>query len=186
MPKELSPRVQFSECSYKGWRIKLTFDQIGSSMECVGVEIMGYAFGADPRAHQSKVLTAADLRAIPLAKLIKEGRGRVVALFREGLDAEDADWRARVERELKRWERTRSLGRPPEYETDHWREVAETYREAFRRGDPPTKAGAARFRLSHSAATKHVARARERGLLGPTTKGKAGGLEPSRKRKAKR
>ncbi|MFA5890412.1 MAG: hypothetical protein WDA27_05620 [Actinomycetota bacterium] len=185
MPKDLSPRIQFTEFAYKGWRIKLTFDQVGSSMECVGVEIMGYAFGADPRARQSKVLTATALRSIPLAKLIKERRGRVVGLFRAGLDNEDADWRARTEGELERWESTRSVGRPPEYGADHWRKVAQTYREAFRRGDHPTKAVAARFHLSHSAATKHVARTRALGLLGPTKKGKAGGLEPPRKRKSK-
>jgi hypothetical protein len=52
--------------------------------------------------------------------------------------------------------------------------VAEIYREAFDRGDPPTVAVQAAFALSRSTAGRHVGLARKRGYLSPTREGVAG------------
>lgn len=52
--------------------------------------------------------------------------------------------------------------------------VAQVYREAFDRGDPPTVAVQAFFALSRSTAGRHVGLARKRGYLSPTREGVAG------------
>lgn len=58
----------------------------------------------------------------------------------------------------------------------HYRDVAATYREAVKAGAAPTAAVAERFTLSKSAAAKQVARARERGFLPKTSRGRVGKL----------
>jgi hypothetical protein len=57
------------------------------------------------------------------------------------------------------------------------REVAQVYRDAFDRGDPPTVAVQAFFGLSRSTAGRHVGLAREHGFLNPTPRGVAGELD---------
>ena len=51
--------------------------------------------------------------------------------------------------------------------------VADVYKFALSRGEPPTKAVESTFRISASAAAKQVSRARAAGLLPPTTRGRA-------------
>jgi transposase len=57
---------------------------------------------------------------------------------------------------------------PPE----HYAEVAEVYRTAYRLQQSPTQAVADQFKVEKSTAAKYVARARERGLLPQTSRGK--------------
>lgn len=59
---------------------------------------------------------------------------------------------------------------------DHYREVAEVYAMAVQAGKPPTAAVAEHFTVEKSSAAKKVARARQRGFLPPTTKGRVGPL----------
>ena len=54
------------------------------------------------------------------------------------------------------------------------RQVADLYRAAFRRGDPPTQTVADEMHIARSTAARWVAQARERDLLGPAMQGKAG------------
>ena len=54
------------------------------------------------------------------------------------------------------------------------RAAATIYRIAYALNDRPTKAVASALDLTHPTAARWVARARERGFLGPTTKGHAG------------
>lgn len=59
---------------------------------------------------------------------------------------------------------------------DHYREVAQVYAAAVQAGEPPTVAVAEHFTVEKSSAAKKVARARQRGFLPPTTKGRIGPL----------
>ena len=52
--------------------------------------------------------------------------------------------------------------------------VAELYRAALDRGVPPNAFVAQQLGISNSTATKRIVRARQQGLLGPTTPGKRG------------
>ena len=54
-------------------------------------------------------------------------------------------------------------------------EMVRIYDEAFQRHQPPTKAVAAAFGISYSAAAKRVATARRNGLLPPTRQGRRAG-----------
>jgi hypothetical protein len=54
------------------------------------------------------------------------------------------------------------------------RAAATVYRFSHALGEPPTKAVAASLGLTHSTAARWVAKARERGYLGPTSQGRAG------------
>jgi len=67
-------------------------------------------------------------------------------------------------------------------DTEHFTKVAGVYRATT---TAPTKAVAEHFHVSHSTATKWVARARALGLLGPTSPGKSGetASPPRRRRK---
>jgi hypothetical protein len=57
---------------------------------------------------------------------------------------------------------------------DHYREVAAVYAQAMQEGRPPTKAVQEHFTVEKSTAAKKVARARERGFLPKTTRGRVG------------
>jgi hypothetical protein len=56
----------------------------------------------------------------------------------------------------------------------HYAEVARVYADAVRAGKAPTEAVKDRYVISKSAAAKQVARARERGFLPPTSRGRIG------------
>lgn len=60
---------------------------------------------------------------------------------------------------------------------DHLRQVAELYRAAVKRGDPPDETIAREMHAARSTAARWVAKARERGILGPSVRGRAGEAE---------
>lgn len=87
----------------------------------------------------------------------------------------DADERRRLDLEEQlaafRGSRgTRDLG------DDHYREVAAVYAKALRELRPPTQAVADYFNIQKSGAAKKVSRARQRGFLPKTTRGRIGPL----------
>jgi hypothetical protein len=57
---------------------------------------------------------------------------------------------------------------------DHLERVAEVYRRAYLNRQPPTKAVAEAFGITRELAARHVARARKKRLLEPTTRGRIG------------
>ena len=65
--------------------------------------------------------------------------------------------------------------RGPRRERDHERlkEVASFYRAALARREPPTKTVARELSVAESTAAKLVRAARDKGLLKPTTRGRA-------------
>ncbi|MHB8397917.1 MAG: hypothetical protein ACYDCI_03180 [Candidatus Limnocylindrales bacterium] len=74
----------------------------------------------------------------------------------------------------------RRVGRPPEHDDAHYREVARRYAEAWSRGDRhPTATVAQQMDAARSTAAKWVSIARQRGFLGHTLPRRAGGVKPS-------
>jgi hypothetical protein len=57
---------------------------------------------------------------------------------------------------------------------ENLRQVAKLYRAAIKRGDPPTETVAETMHIARSTAARWVTRARERKLLGPALRGRAG------------
>lgn len=117
-------------------------------------------------------ITGKLLRSLPLGQFIEATHSQYEQLldlpsWREWPDAA-ADRAAMAD---GRRTGTRDLG------DAHYGEVARIYREAVKRRESPTKAVAEAFTISKSTAAKQVARARERGLLPPTSRGIVGPVE---------
>jgi hypothetical protein len=125
-------------------------------------------------------ITASELRRFPLGRFIKtvladeaeESRW----LLRRGVadaarERELAERVALAERSMRGPARG---GRTP-LSIAELREVADIYSRALSSGRPPTAAVATARHVSHSTAAKQVAKAREKELLPPTTRGRAAG-----------
>jgi hypothetical protein len=133
------------------------------------------------RAADGEALTTEALRGIPLARLAKEavaeaarsytplepGGEPIFRLTSTPRDAHAAFYESYVNsaREPRR-------GSP--ITDENLSEVARVYREATKRGDPPTQAVALAMHVARSTAARWVAAARVRGFLGPAMRGKGG------------
>lgn len=139
---------------------------------------------------------ASDLKALPvaaiLARLWEHQRRQVEAQVdqaEERLAQGDLSeshrqmWELVREQEATTQFRGERSSRARRDDEAHFAEVAAIYRQAHQNRRPPTKAVAEEFTVSHSTATKWVARARGMGLLGPTKPGKAGGITRTTRRK---
>lgn len=107
-------------------------------------------------------VTTEGLRKIPIAGLVRDGLESTRLPFREYVFA--AEQTAPVDR--------RPTAGPTE---EDLRAVADSYRAAYATGAPPTRAVMSRLKLPRSTASRWIALARKRGLLGPATPRKAGG-----------
>jgi hypothetical protein len=129
-----------------------------------------------------------DLRGIPVATLIAKLRSAALArdkAFRAGvaelLSATNDETLGQLQALPDR------LGSPRRgrYPDDHWSTVAKVYEEAWQGRDDPTAAVAEHFDLPHSTAAKHVARARDLGLLPRLGQGRPGTASRRSRKKAK-
>jgi hypothetical protein len=112
---------------------------------------------APERAAPMAMITAERLRSLPLAELRAATEARLA-----GDDPFDA---------FRKIARQRGKALPNE----HHRQVAEVYKAAVERRQPPLKAIENRWQVSRAAAAKYAKRARELGLLGwPERPGIAG------------
>lgn len=117
------------------------------------------------------VLDSKLLKTLPIGQIQTQARETLLTMVDVGfIDPEGIEPLRSVVDRLRSPERGRGLG------DDHYQAVAEVYRLAVAEGVPPTKAVAEHFTVSKSAAAKKVSRARERGLLPPTTRGRVGPL----------
>jgi hypothetical protein len=123
------------------------------------------------------------LRSMPFGRMLADSRLQLLERLRHRVDDSRwpqawrdalAEWRQRVQPELDAVERGRRGGR--DLGDDHYRHVAQVYAQAVQAGRPPTVAVAEQFQVEKSSAAKKVARARERGFLPPTTRGRIGRL----------
>lgn len=111
-----------------------------------------------------------DLRATLNAQLNREPAAHWPREWRESLDA----WKTANAEEVSAFADKPRGGR--DLGDEHYRRVAEIYASAAQRGEPPTKAVAEALVIAKSSAAKQVARARERGFLPPTSRGRVGPL----------
>ncbi len=150
-----------------------------------------------PDDWEAQPLTTSVLRSLQFASLIDDEREETAHWYEQDFLNTNIGWKLRpqdreIVEELKaRWERrgrTGKGGRPPMYGPEHFAKVAAIYAAVWRRGERspgPTQAVADECDVSRSAAAKWVARAREMGLLAPTTRGRAGATVPEQKTKRK-
>ena len=111
------------------------------------------------------------IRSLPMGGLIGASRDYMSWLL--NLETTDSVWKEQTSAErdaINSTRRGRDLG------DDHYQEVAQVYSDAVNSGHPPTIAVATHFTIAKSSAAKKVARARERGFLPPTSRGRIGPL----------
>jgi hypothetical protein len=159
------------------YEVTLRFEWIDGRWECTGVDVRAVdAAGAKP-----EIVTASLLRSLPLGRLIDKH----LVTFKTAITTEDIDGTVyRFESDYTG--RPKRGGRPVKYGPEHYVEVARTYREAYERRRTPTRAVAARFKVSETAAAKWVAKCRDLGLLPQTTKGKARVVGPTKRKGTRR
>jgi hypothetical protein len=160
------------------FEITLDFRPLEGRMECVRFEVR-LLWWDRPRP-----VTASLVRSIPLAKLIDRERSTFAPQRWEW--PSDPAWAAADRRLWVARKRPKGGGRPPKYDVNHYVEVVRIYGEAYARNRTSTRAVAAHFRVSETAAAKWVAKARKLGLLLPTTRGKARAVEPAKRTTARR
>ena len=164
------------------WLIRVMWAPVEGRPECVGIEMRSYRETGEewppelPHwSEHPQVLTTTALRELPFATIIGELRREMA----EG-DIEFYGWLASLPeyRSLADQESLRRLrsaaARPRGAAEGRYAEVAEVYEKAWEDGQPPTRAVAAHFTISQSAAAKRVSRARQAGYLPLTTRGKPG------------
>lgn len=158
------------------WKGYLGWSEIRGRMECVCVVL--YSPNGDTP------VTAAVWRQFEFASLVRKYRKNFHDWYQERAAAASDEDRPLAEWDAKRWTEAKrkwaEAGRRQRFGPGHFADVAQVYEEAWRLDHPPVQAVVKRFRCSPSTASKWVMRARELGLLPPTTPGKARGGERPR------
>lgn len=184
------------------WRIVVWWRLQHGAMEPVGLNITSWAdqhwgYSEDDRREMASGLPLGEddvpfppidsrvLKDLPIGAIVAASREKLLQI----LSAEHPDFRwfsqeqndyfRTIKGGLKSLYAEASASKPPsgrDLGDDHYRSVAETYAQAVKTGHPPTAAVAERFTISKSAAAKQVARARERGFLPKTSRGRVGKL----------
>ena len=168
------------------WSVTCHFAVVNGRRECVGIDVRSFKIDDDGayrllrRGSRLEVVTAALIRSLPVASLIRD--------LRRGLS--DVARHAANDPERSEEDRTTLLARSSElaksprrvHDDDHFARVADIYRDAWSAGDSPTKAVAEQMGTTRSAAAKWVSRARQLGLLGATEQRVAGGVQAGRRK----
>ena len=162
------------------YEVTLHFEWLDGRWECAGVDVRAI----DATGIKPEIVTASLLRSLPLARLIDKH----LVTFKTGLTFQDSDGSVYTIETGDYTAKPRRGGRPAKYGVEHYVKVARIYREAYARNRTPTRAVAARFKVSETAAAKWVAKCRtpELGLLPPTTRGKARAVGPTNPKGARR
>lgn len=152
------------------WTIDLIWQVVDGRAECMGATITSVPLDAThmdlDQAQKEGLasptpLSATLWRELPIATIIDNDRAKTLEWIDDGaVGMERSEWEGR--------------GRRPRYSAA---EVARIYTEAWRKGEPPTKAVAEALGISRSAAAKQVARARALGFIATTERGRAKGGE---------
>ncbi|HWC35809.1 MAG TPA: hypothetical protein VG650_13410 [Mycobacteriales bacterium] len=131
------------------------------------------------------------VRSLPVGALLRDSLDQLTTQLehldhrRLAEDPDQADWPEEWVTTLqRRWASTKSIRdaiehgpRGRDLGDDHYREVADVYAAALQSGSKsPTAEVAKHFTVEKSSAAKKVARARQRGFLPPTTRGRLGPL----------
>jgi hypothetical protein len=151
------------------WKLKFRYAQVNGRLEWIGLEV-------EPANERSpKPLEHRFLRQVRYADLADRGRKRLLRRHPHLLSEAEPDLAAVVP-ELTKERPRRGKGRPPAYGSDHYVKVRDTYVEAYRKHEAPTKAVAERFGVPPGTAANWVRKARDLTLLREATEiGKASG-----------
>jgi hypothetical protein len=133
------------------------------------------------RAADGEAVTGEALRRLPVAKLTRQAVAGAARLYQPIADGGPPIFRlsgqpARVHADFYN-SYTQDARRPRRgspLTREHLAQVAELYRAALQRGDPPTRTIATELHAARSTAARWVALAREQGLLGASLPGQAG------------
>lgn len=174
------------------WVLRFHFASVNGRAECVGLDVRSFDFKEEesiaPRPPDAyKPVSIALLRSLRATQLA-EARAvqRDLLAYTADLSKAGAKARRAAAQQIPLFSPGELGGRPPKYGPEHFEKVANVYADALGRGRTPTRAVARHFDVSQTTAAKWVAKARELDLLGPTTKGKAGGIDPPAPRKGKK
>jgi Family of unknown function (DUF6214) len=154
--------------------LEVAIDDRGAA-RCVRLEV---------RAPENGGIVTETLRAIPVGRLLH--LGTTDALMTRAQTPERGPvgsfGPATLEEQRQFYQRYANTRRPRQGSplTDETlAQVATVYRAALGRGDPPTATVAETMNVARSTAARWIASARERGLLGPAMRGRAGEAVPS-------
>jgi hypothetical protein len=125
------------------WQVTMDWKVVDGRIECVGLFI-GAADGDRP-------ITPGLVRGLKVGDLIRQGRADLTEQATAGAEVRRVGMRRSTRQRLE--------------------EVARVYRAAFDAGLPPARAVADQFGITAGGASSLVARAREAGLLPPTSPG---------------
>lgn len=194
------------------WYLVAHWAEVAGYPECIGIEVWRGSVPA-PRENRSflrlkgqelKGLRSGDLKGIPVATVLSElwqvqrkqeeqRRVRVEAVIAEA-EAVEADTRQlallhELGERLPSVEKFQGPRRRNRNDARHFEQVSIVYKHAVLNRQHPTQAVQEHFIVSHSTAAKWVNRARELGLLPPTTPGRPSapiGLALAESRRSKR
>jgi hypothetical protein len=124
------------------------------------------------------------IRSLPVGAILDALRAQMTWHLNEPLGRDQTRWPEEWRRDLEQWREETAAERAAFNSTrrgrdlggDHYLEVAQVYAQAVQEGRSPTKAVADHFHVEKSSAAKKVARARERGFLPKTSRGRVGPL----------
>lgn len=118
-----------------------------------------------------------DGRALSFSRIVARTKQILAEEFLPKWESREPERRAELEQRadlLAQQPRPRT-GRPP-LPPSHFAEVAALYERAFWMGENPTQSVADQKQVSRSTAANWVSKARQLGFLGPTTRGRPGGV----------
>jgi hypothetical protein len=162
------------------WRVTVDLHITEVITRCVGIHIRSYdAPGIDPPRDAPREI---DARALPGGSPelnVKVWRSiSLPTVIRQALmfEVDTGDSVNDLLRSISPGDREAYNDRSRIYPHEYFENVAAVYQDAQLAGEAPTKAVATKFKVTRSAAAKHVARCRAMGLLGATTQGRPGGV----------
>jgi hypothetical protein len=125
------------------------------------------------RREDGPPITTEGLRELPIAAFLRLAvEGSLLRVGPRQYDGHTSSWKLTPAEPITLSERAQAGGGPSDQDL---RAVADIYQLAYLTHAAPTKAVMGRFNLPRSTASRWIRLARERGLLGPATPGKAGG-----------
>ncbi|GAA2347204.1 hypothetical protein GCM10010170_034570 [Dactylosporangium salmoneum] len=144
------------------WMLRLYWQQIDGRTECVGMKLSSMASPAENRAVPPHLQMPTVGVPLPLTLVRDLKLGEIIRAERERLDAGQVV----------------APAKPPSLRQSTWerlQEAATIYRAAYATSGKPTSAVADHFGLTVGGASNLVSRARELGLLPPTSRGASQG-----------
>ncbi len=181
--------VRWPDSQSGPWFVRAHWADIDGTPACVGVELWKGVQPTEDRTRYRAIRGApqegiggTDLRSIPIGRVLealwsqqREECTSMLARVAERAAAGGEEGTADFLRGFAARISTTSPAqvRRPWADRSHFDAVAQVYREALRDRRAPTLAVAEHFTVSHSTAAKWARRARELGLLSPTSRGRS-------------